>query len=72
MQIRQMLFPKEFLQEMLFYVSLLNRVSPLIDCADAIEICELDKLDYLTDQQANRAFGICKKYWALLAYWKIT
>ena len=70
MNLNQILFPKEFLQEMLFYVSLLNRVSPLIDCADAIEICELDKLDYLTDRQARKAFNVYRKYSALLVYWR--
>ena len=62
-------YPKEFLQDTLYYVSLLSRISPLLDCADAVEIDLLGRNDYLNDKEAQKAFRIIRKYTPLLQIW---
>ena len=57
-------------REVVFYISLLDRISPLLDCADAIEIDVLNRLDYFTPKQIDRGRGIVAKYLTLLDYWQ--
>ena len=56
-------------QEVFYYISLLDRISPLLDCADAIEVNLLNRLDYFTPRQTGRGLRVVMKYLPILPHW---